>query len=153
MPIHDYNTMKTTTRIKDIITRIEDLERANEITSENFAIFREIASIISEVKELPVGRLVMNRALNRHKLNYLKFVVLPRRQKQLIEIHELKKMPSTLRKEFVDNELQLIKSATRSIIHRERFEKEAAEKVQYFFSNLFRNVRSTTKLTHQQKGM
>lgn len=143
--------MKANKNIKDLIQRIETLEQANEVTQHNFAFIRELSNIVLEIKELSVGRLVMNRAINRQKLQYLKHIVLPRRQKQLVEIHQLK-MPPSIRKDYVNDELSLIKSATRKIIHRENYEKDAAQKVQSFFSRLLTKSPSQKLIHHQQEG-
>jgi len=130
--------------LTDILKRIEELEIANDSTQSRLAILYELLEI---VKELPNGKAIYNRAINRYKLKYLKNVVLPRRTKELMDLsHSL--MPKGIRSMFVDQQVSLIKRATKAIRHRENYENAATYHVRSILSHVFSNfLRQRSRLS------
>jgi hypothetical protein len=104
---------------KEMLQRLERLEIDNEVTQHNFTLIQEMLSIM---KDLPLGNLIIRRAENKRALSTLKQIILPRRQRQLLEIINMEEVPSQIRQPLVDDEMKLIKSATNAIRHRECYE-------------------------------
>lgn len=121
-------------RLHDILERLENLETNQDASQNNLAILTELVTILGEI---PAGKKILNRAINRQSLNYLKNVVLPRRKAQLLEI-ATESMPEPIKNEFIEKEINLIKSTTRMIAHRESYEKSAAINVKNLLLKVFR---------------
>jgi len=122
--------------IKDLEERVEQLENTQSVVSANSDVLLELVKIMTEV---PAGKQIFNRALNRQKLNRLRDVVLPRRKQALVDIsNEL--MPEPLKEQFIQKEMQLVRSVIRSISHRERFESDAAVHVRDLLTRLFKRI-------------
>lgn len=124
--------MKKHTNIQDLINRIERLETTNDATERNFSLIRELINI---VQEIPIGRLIIRRAENKQRLFNLKNNILPRRQKQLLEIIDMSDIPKPIKQTFINDELKLINSTTRAIIHRENYEQQATLGVKSLLAN------------------
>lgn len=119
--------------IDDLRQRVEQLEIQNDTAQFNLKILEQILAIISE---FPVGKQIVNRAINRQKLNYLVDCVLPRRQHALEEINHDETMPKGIRKSFKDRETTLLVNTKRAIDKRQRFEMTAARNVSTFFDKI-----------------
>lgn len=119
--------------IEELRQRVEQLEIQNDTTQFNLKIFEQIIAIISE---FPVGKQIINRAINRQKLTYLIDNVLPRRQQSYREINDDKSMPPGIRNSFKSREKTLLKNTERAIIKRRRFEQRAASNVSTFFEKI-----------------
>jgi hypothetical protein len=99
--------------------------------------------IVKIVTEIPAGKQIYNRALNRQVLNRLRGIVLPRRQQYLQEFFgdgESSGMPEQIKDKFVADEMRLIRGVIRSIQHREHYEVKAAETVRDILTKLFTKV-------------
>jgi hypothetical protein len=105
--------------LKSLQERVTDLECTTDSHSSKLSLIQEIISIM---RELPVCRSLINRAVNRSKLRYLKQVVIPRRQSELVRLQFDKSMPESIKKKFTNDELKLIMTAQRAVCHREHFE-------------------------------
>jgi len=112
-------------RLKVLEEKVQELEKTSDSVVNQFTIVREILSMLAD---FPLGKRIVNRAMNRAKLRYLKNVILPRRQKELMKIQTLK-MPEPIKAKFTDDELKLLMQAQRAICHREYYEKRSAEVV------------------------
>jgi len=130
-------------KISELEAKIDELESANDNISQQTAILSELLKIMIEI---PNGKQIYNRAINRCKLNYLKNSVLPRREQQLLEF-EREQMPNPLRKFFVKKEVKLLRSVARAIKHREYFEHRAKGKINTLLNNIFSmTLRHSTRL-------
>jgi len=123
--------------MKDLKDRVTELEKTNDVTSKKISILDEVLAIISE---LPLGKALVNRAINRSELKYLKHVVLPRRQKELLRIQNEKGMPEELKDQFSEEEIDLINSAKRSISHRSFYEEKSSTTVREAFLRLHKFI-------------
>lgn len=119
--------------IKDLRLRVEQLEIVNDTTQLNIKILEQILAIISE---FPIGRQIVNRAINRQKLEYLIDNVLPRRQEVFREINDDNTMPKGIKTSFKSREKLLLSNTTRAITKRRNFEKKAADNVSTFFNKI-----------------
>ena len=115
--------------------KISELESTVDVHSKDISIVNEVLNILDR---LPLGHTLINRARNKAKLRYLKYVVLPRR-KQLL--HEIEKngMPPNI----VSGEEELISKVWKDISHREHFEMRSAKTVDKAFSRLSEVVSKT----------
>ena len=120
-------------KIKILGDRIEELEANSDVTSSKIAIIDEIFGIFDE---LPLGHTLINRAINRSKLRYLKQIVLPRRKKHILKIQADDSMPEPVKDILIDESTDLFVKVCNSIKHRESFEKKSADKVQEGFERL-----------------
>lgn len=126
--------------LKQIANRVEQLEVSNSITSNHTELLLEFVQIIVEI---PSGKQIFNRAINRQQLNKLRNVVLPRRKRALAEFFnkgENSNMPTGIKDQFVSEEMQLIKSVVRAIQHRENYEHHASESVRNLLTSLFSKI-------------
>jgi len=139
---------KSQTQIDELLERIEKLEISNDTTVYNFSLIREVIDII---KEIPAGKLILRRAENKQRLFNLKNNVLPRRQKQLVDIIEMTGVPKPIKDGFVEGELKLINSTTRAINHREQYEKRAHCTIHTILSklNIFNNKKELSHARNQ----
>jgi len=130
--------------IKDLEERINELETTTDIQADRMSVINEVMSILNE---LPLGHALVNRAKNRSKLRYLRHVVLPRRQKQLLKIQADKSIPEPIKEILTNDEIDLLVKAKRALHHREEFEHESAHKVRDAFMRLqkFLTERFVTK--------
>lgn len=119
--------------IKELRQRIEQLEILNDTTQFNLKIFEQIIAIISE---FPVGKQIVNRAINRQKLTHLIDNVLPRRQASYRDINEDDTMPKGIKISFITREKLLLKNTERAITKRRRFELKAASNVSTLFDKI-----------------
>jgi hypothetical protein len=128
----------------DLLHRVEELEKSDDDVQYRLAILYELLAIVNE---LPSGKQIYNRALNRYRLKYLKEMVLPRRTLELMNLsHDT--MPQGIRDMFVDKQVNLIKSATRAIKHREYYESLAAYSIRSMLSQIFsRTHRQSPRLS------
>lgn len=130
----DQDLHKTVKELKIHVDQLtEQLAINNDITQHNFNIISEIIKIMSD---LPIGRQIVNRAINRCKLSHLTNVILPRRKKALKEIETDTSMPEGIRNSFIRRELSMIHSSTRAIHRRQKYELDAAKKVTSFFDKV-----------------
>jgi hypothetical protein len=128
----------------NLLQRVEELETANDSTQYRLAVLYELVDIVNE---LPGGKQIYNRALNRYRLKYLRSVVLPRRTKELMLLSR-DPMPTGIKQMFVDQQISLIKSVTRAIKHREYYESLATYTVTSALSQLFsKNHRQSPRLS------
>ena len=116
--------------VKELKTRVEQLEISSDTAQYNLNILSEILKIVSE---FPAGKQIVNRAINRYKLSQLINVILPRRKKALAEISNEKSMPKGIRDSFVLRELTMIHNTNRAILKRQKYEASAAINVTSFF--------------------
>lgn len=123
----------TDTDIQELRQRVEQLELSQDLNSTHVEILFEIIRIISE---FPAGKQILNRAVNRQRLNTLQQNVLPRRKQQLTELMS-EDMPDEIQEDFVAREMKLIQSAVRAIGHRENFEDTARKNVQGIMNRFF----------------
>jgi hypothetical protein len=105
--------------------RLERLEIANEVTQHNFSFLVEL---INTINSFSFGKLLINKARNRQRLTKLKYNVLPRRQRQLVQILR-DDIPKSIKETFIKDEMSLIKSATNSIRHREIYDKKISQTI------------------------
>jgi uncharacterized protein YeeX (DUF496 family) len=119
-------------KIRSLEERVEQLDSFSDTINHQMNIANELIAIM---KEFPSGRSIYNRAVNRVKLNNLRFNVLERRKQALIELNN-EKMPSTVKKSFLSKQIHLIQSTLKDINHREVFENRAAITVGTFLKNL-----------------
>ena len=130
--------------------RVEELECTTDYHGNKISLIHEVASILNE---LPLGHTLMNRALNRSKLRYIRHVVIPRREKALQRIKEDNSMPEGIKMKFIASELELINKAKRAVTHRTNFEKKSASTVRDAFSKIQRFIlNKKDKLLPQSKG-
>jgi len=136
--------------IDDLQTRVEELEASNNITTTHTELLLEMIKIVTEI---PAGKQIFNRALNRTKLNQLREIVLPRRKISLNELlNENKDMPDAIKEEFVSQQLRLIKTALNGIRHREYFEEQAADRVRNILTRFFDKIKYSRYNHHRLKG-
>jgi hypothetical protein len=136
--------------IKDLALRVEQLEISSNITINHTELLLEFVRIISEI---PAGKQIFNRALNRQQLNRLRGIVLPRRQKELASFFnrgENSTMPPGIKDQFVSDEMKLIRSVIRSIQHREHYETAAAESVRTMLTRLFTKIKRAKLVTDKR---
>lgn len=119
--------------VKELKSRVEQLEVSNDTTQYNLNILSEVVKIVSE---FPAGRQIVNRAINRYKLFHLLDVILPRRKRALAEIEKETSMPKGIRDSFVRRELSMIHRTNRAIDKRQSYELEAAKNVKVFFDKV-----------------
>jgi hypothetical protein len=125
---------KTPSRIAELTERIEQLESVGE---HNFSLIRELINIM---REMPIGHFILRRAENRQRLFNLKYTVLPRRQRELLNIINMS-IPRSIKEGFVAEEVKLIKSATRAIQHREYYEQNAStSRLKFNFSSYKKEI-------------
>ena len=113
--------------------RVEELECTSDVHGDKLSLIQEVTNILNE---LPLGHTLMNRALNRSKLRYIRHVVIPRREAALKQIKEDKSMPAQLKENFIASERELITKAKRAVTHRTNFEKRSASTVRDAFGRL-----------------
>lgn len=123
--------------MQDLRDRVEALEVNHSVSAVNTEVILEFIKILTE--EVPAGRSLFNRAINRQKLHRLKEVVLPRRRAQLIEIMA-ETMPDPIREDFVNDEMKLLRQAIRSISHREHYEQKSAQNLRAILTSLFKHI-------------
>jgi hypothetical protein len=127
--------------IKSLNDRVDQLELSADFTSSHMEVLIELLKIIVEI---PAGKQIYNRALNRQHLNRLRNVVLPRRNEALAAlVADESDMPEPIQRQFVDDQMKLIKAVTNSIIHREHFEQQAATNVRNLLTNLFTKIKNS----------
>jgi len=119
--------------VKELKTRVEQLEISNDTAQYNLNILSEIIKIVSE---FPAGKQIVNRAINRYKLSQLIEVILPRRKKVLAEITNEKSMPKGIRDSFIRRELTMIRNTNSAISKRQRYEALAAVNIASFFDKV-----------------
>lgn len=119
--------------IKDLSTRIEQLEIQNDSTQIDLNILRQVLHILSE---FPAGKQIINRAINRYKLLKLTDDILPRRQETLKNLKDDSTIPSNIKNSFIKKEISLINTTNHAIKRRQRFERRAAKNVNYIFSKI-----------------
>lgn len=119
--------------IKELRQRIEQLEIQNDTTQFNLKLFEQIIAIISE---FPVGKQIINRAINRQKLTHLIDNVLPRRQQSYRDINDDETIPIGIKNSFKTREKLLLKNTERAITKRRRFEMKAANNVSTLFDKI-----------------
>jgi hypothetical protein len=152
-PEQSMTTIKTDVNINDLAERVQRLEINDDITTNHTEFLLEMVKIITEI---PAGKQIYNRALNRQSLNRLRRIVLPRRQKYLQEFFgegEQADMPEEVKDKFVADEMRLIRGVIRSIQHREHYETKSAETVRKVLTTLFTKVikSKTPKVTMVKK--
>jgi hypothetical protein len=128
------------TILLDLKSRVDNLESSNSILTDHSEIFMELLKLFAEV---PAGRQIFNRALNRHRLARLQKVVLPRRQAQLADILSETSMPAPIREQFVSQEMQLLKTVLRAISHRSYYEEHAAITFRTVLIQFFEKILAT----------
>ena len=143
--------------LKELAGRVEQLEVSNSITTNHTELLLEFVKIVVEI---PSGKQIFNRAINRQQLNKLRNIVLPRRKKALAEFFnkgENSKMPPGIKDQFVEEEMQLIRSVVRAIQHREYYEHHASDNVRNILTNLFSKINDTRtkmgKLVSEKKSI
>lgn len=119
-------------RLRQLEERVQELEKTGDATVSRLAIINEVFSMFAD---FPIGRRIINRAINRSKLRYLKSIVVPRRQKKLMEI-QMMKMPEPIKAKFTDEALKGLIQIQRAIYHREGYEKKAGESVSKMVNRL-----------------
>jgi hypothetical protein len=119
--------------VKDLSTRIEQLEIQNDTTQINLNILQQILNILSE---FPAGKQIINRAINRYKLLKLTDDILPRRQETLKNLKDDATIPSNIKNSFIKKEISLINTTNHAIKRRQRFERTAAKNVNFIFSKI-----------------
>jgi ubiquinone biosynthesis protein COQ9 len=137
--------------IIDLTERVEQLEISNNITSSQTELLLELVKMVTEI---PAGKQIFNRALNRQKLNRLRQIILPRRQKELANFFnngENATMPDLIKDKFVSDEMKLIRGVIRSIQHRQHYEVTSAEKVREILTILFAKIHQSLPNKKQLK--
>lgn len=127
------STKKLEYEIKVLGERVEELQCTSDNHSSKLSLVEEILLVM---REFPIGRSFINRAINRAKLRYLQQVVIPRRQDALLKIQMDKSMPEGIRRKFTDDELKLIIQAQRALHHRKYFEQRSTIKVKNILMRL-----------------
>ena len=95
-----------------------------------------IDEIIGILHELPLGHALINRAFNRSKLRYIKNIVIPRRERQILKLQADKTMPDSIKNVLIDENMELLVKAKRALLHRNSFEKMSANRVKGGFAKL-----------------
>jgi len=119
--------------LKSLEDRISELECTTDVNTSKISILDEIVGILNE---LPLGCSLINRAINRSKLRYLKHVVIPRRQKQILKIQMDESMPQPVKSMLIGDNADLLIKAKRTLYHREHFETKSSSKVRNSFIKL-----------------
>jgi non-homologous end joining protein Ku len=129
----------------DLLHRIEALEAANFAVQHNFSLIREILNVF---KEIPICKLILQRAQNRQMLFVLKYSVLPRRIRQLKSINSLPDIPPQIRQDFINSEKKLIRTARNSIRHRQFYDSTMAKNVKELLDGKHKRLLLTQEKKH-----
>ena len=127
------STKKLEQEIKILGERVEELQCTADNHASKLSLMEEILLVM---REFPIGRSFINRAINRSKLRYLSQVVIPRRQDALLKIQLDKSMPEGIRRKFTDDQLKLIIQSQRALHHRKFFEQRSTIKVKNILMRL-----------------
>jgi len=140
---------KLENELKELKKRVEELEHLNDDGGQQLTIANEVFTVLGE---FPLGRSLLNRAINRSKLRYLKQIVIPRREKALLKMAMDDSIPDTIKQQFSKDNIDLIIKARRAVKHRETFEEKSKHRVRSAFSKL-QNFLDKTKFNRNHNHL